>query len=131
MEARLPADGPIFTDMVLTHPSKLGIDPLRPARKKEKQRWGAAVLKKIRQLIESINDTLKGHLDLEQHGGQTIEGVAVPSRRTLAMSASIWHNLHADQPTSGSLITYDHRSRNHSSRCAHRQPVALRPRPAP
>jgi hypothetical protein len=35
------------------------------------------VLKKVRQLIESVNDTLKGQLDLEQHGGRTFEGVAV------------------------------------------------------
>jgi hypothetical protein len=31
------------------------------------------MLKKVRQLIESINDTLKGQLDLEQHGARTIE----------------------------------------------------------
>jgi Transposase DDE domain len=54
-----------------------GVDLLRPARKKERQRWGAAVLKKIRQLIESVNDTLKGQLDLERHGGRTFEGTAV------------------------------------------------------
>jgi hypothetical protein len=28
-----------------------------------------------RQLIESVNDTLKGHLDLELHGGRTIDGL--------------------------------------------------------
>jgi hypothetical protein len=28
----------------------------------------------LRQVIESINDTLKGQLDLEYHGGQTIAG---------------------------------------------------------
>jgi hypothetical protein len=27
-------------------------------------------------LIESVNDTLKGQLDLEQHGGRTLERVA-------------------------------------------------------
>jgi hypothetical protein len=89
--------------------SERGIDLLRPARKKEKQRWGAAVLKKIRQLIESINDTLKGQLDLEQHGGRTCEGVAVRvAQRILAMSAAIWHNFHTGQPVSRSLIAYDH-----------------------
>lgn len=86
-----------------------GIDLLRPARKKERQRWGAAVLKKIRQLIESVNDTLKGQLDLEQHGGRTFEGVAVRvAQRILAMSAAIWHNFHTDQTISRSLIAYDH-----------------------
>jgi hypothetical protein len=64
-----------------------GIDLLRPARKKEKQRWGAAVLKKIRQLIESVNDTLKGQLDLEQHDGRTFEGIAIRvAQRILAMA---------------------------------------------
>lgn len=28
-----------------------------------------------RQLIESVNDTLKGHLDLELHSGRTIDGL--------------------------------------------------------
>lgn len=86
-----------------------GISLLRPARKKEKQRWGAAILKKIRQLIESVNDTLKGQLDLEQHGGRTVDGVAVRvAQRLLAMSAAIWHNFHTGQPISRSLIAYDH-----------------------
>lgn len=85
------------------------IDLLRPARKTEKQRWGAAVLKKIRQLIESVNDTLQGQLDLEQHGGRTYEGVATRvAQRILAMAAAIWHNSHADQPITRSLIAYDH-----------------------
>jgi hypothetical protein len=86
-----------------------GITQLRPARKKEKQRWGAGVLKKIRQLIESVNDTLKGQLDLEQHGGRTFEGVAVRiAQRLLGMTAAIWHNFHTSQPTPRSLIAYDH-----------------------
>lgn len=86
-----------------------GIDLLRPSRKKEKQRWGAAVLKKIRQLIESVNDTLKGQIDLEEHGGRTFDGVAVRvAQRILAMAAAIWHNYQTSQPTARSLIAYDH-----------------------
>ena len=51
------------------------------------------MLKTVRQLIESVNDTLKGQLDLEQHGGRTFEGVAVRvAQRLLAMAAAIWHN---------------------------------------
>ncbi|MFG1967619.1 transposase [Nonomuraea sp. NPDC049028] len=46
-----------------------GIELLRPSRKREKQRYGEPMLKKVRQLIESVNDTLKGQLNLEQHGG--------------------------------------------------------------
>jgi hypothetical protein len=85
------------------------IQLLRPARKSEARRWGAAVLRQIRQLIESVNDTLKGQLDLEQHGGRTPEGVAVRvAQRILAMSAAIWHNFHTGQPITRSLIAYDH-----------------------
>lgn len=85
------------------------IELLRPTRKKEKERWGAPILKKIRQLIESVNDTLKGQLDLENHGGRTPEGVAVRiAQRLLALSASIWHNFHTSAPVTRSLTAYDH-----------------------
>jgi hypothetical protein len=40
-------------------------------------RSGEPLLKSVRQLIESVNDTPKGQLGLEQHGGRTIEGVAI------------------------------------------------------
>jgi hypothetical protein len=50
---------------------------LRPSRADEQARYGEPVLKKVRQLIESVNDTLKGQLDLEGHGGRTFEGVAI------------------------------------------------------
>ncbi|WP_412822283.1 IS982 family transposase, partial [Micromonospora sp. MS34] len=35
-----------------------GIELLRPSRKREKARYGEPMLKKVRQLIESVNDTL-------------------------------------------------------------------------
>ena len=64
----------------------------RPANGR-RARYGEPMLKKVRQLIESVNDTLKGQLDLEQHGGRTFEGVAVRvAQRILAMAAAIWHN---------------------------------------
>lgn len=46
----------------------------RPARKGEAPRAGAKFFKPLRQVIESINDTFKGQLDLEQHGGHTPPG---------------------------------------------------------
>jgi hypothetical protein len=62
-----------------------------------------------RQLIESVNDTLKGQLDLELHGGRSIEGVAARvAQRLLAMTAAIWHNRNTGQPLTRSLIAYDH-----------------------
>lgn len=86
-----------------------GIELLRPSRKREKARYGEAVLKKLRQLIESVNDTLKGQLDLEGHGGRSVQGVAVRvAQRILAMAAAIWHNHHTSQPVTRSLIAYDH-----------------------
>ncbi|GAA2717703.1 IS982 family transposase [Actinoplanes palleronii] len=86
-----------------------GIELLRPSRKKEKARYGEPMLKKVRQLIESVNDTLKGQLDLEQHGGRTFAGVAVRiAQRLLAMSAAIWHNNKTGAPVTRSLIAYDH-----------------------
>ena len=46
---------------------------LRPARKGEAPRAGAELFKPLRQIIESVNDTFKGQLDLERHGGHTPE----------------------------------------------------------
>jgi hypothetical protein len=86
-----------------------GIELLRPSRKREKARYGEPMLKKVRQLIESVNDTLKGQLDLEQHGGRTFEGVAIRvAQRILAMATAIWHNRKTQAPVTRSLIAYDH-----------------------
>ena len=82
---------------------------LRPARKDEAARYGEPLLKSVRQLIESVNDTLKGQLDLEAHGGRTFEGVAIRvAQRILAMAAAIWHNNKTGAPVTRSLIAYDH-----------------------
>jgi hypothetical protein len=86
-----------------------GIALSRPHRKREKERFGEPMLKKVRQLIESVNDTLKGQLDLEEHGGRTFEGVAVRvAQRLMAMAAAIWHNNKTAAPVTRSLIAYDH-----------------------
>jgi len=55
--------------------AELGVRLLRPARKGEPERAGAGLFKPLRQLIESVNATFKGQLDLEQHGGHTPGGV--------------------------------------------------------
>jgi hypothetical protein len=86
-----------------------GITLLRPSRKDELARHGEPLLRSVRQLIESVNDTLKGQLDLEAHGGRTFEGVAIRiAQRILAMAAAIWHNNNTGQPVTRSLIAYDH-----------------------
>lgn len=67
------------------------------------------MVKKVRQLIESVNDTLKGRLDLEGHGGRSCAGVAVRvAQRILAMAAAIWLNNLTGAPITRSLIAYDH-----------------------
>jgi hypothetical protein len=72
-------------------------------------RAGEPMLKKVRQLIESINDTLKGQLELEQHGARSVEGVSVRvAQRILALAAAIWHNFRTGQPVTRSLTAYDH-----------------------
>jgi hypothetical protein len=86
-----------------------GLDLLRPARKGESPRPGTRFFKPLRQVIESINDTLKGQLDLEQHGGHTPAGVWVRiAQRILALTAAIWHNDRTSQQIKRSLLAYDH-----------------------
>jgi hypothetical protein len=86
-----------------------GLCLLRPARKGEGQRPGARFFKPLRQVIESVNDTFKGQLDLERHGGHTPHGVlARVLQRILALTAVIWHNDRAGQPVKRSLVAYDH-----------------------
>jgi hypothetical protein len=82
---------------------------LRPARKGEHERAGAHLFKPLRQTIESINQTFKGQLDLERHGGHTPAGVIVRVlQRILALTAAIWHNDHTGAPVHRSLTAYDH-----------------------
>ena len=86
-----------------------GIQLLRPARKGEAERSGARFFKPLRQTVESIYDTLKGQLDLEQHGGRTTAGVFVRvAQRLLALTTAIWHNDLTGQPVKRSLLAYDH-----------------------
>lgn len=85
------------------------LELLRPARKGEPERAGAHLFRPLRQVIESINQTFKGQLDLEQHGGRTPSGViARVLTRILALTAAIWLNDKTGQPVKRSLIAYDH-----------------------
>lgn len=86
-----------------------GVQPLRPNYRNRTPHPAQHLLKPVRQLIESVNDTLKGQLDLELHGGRTIDGVTARiAQRILALTAAIWHNRATGQPTTRSLIAYDH-----------------------
>ena len=89
------------------HATSHGILFVRPDRRDEARRHGN--LAPIRQRIESIFDTLKGQLSLEQHGGRTAAGVFVRvAQRLLALTAAMWHNWLIDAPVKRSLIAYDH-----------------------
>jgi hypothetical protein len=89
--------------------AEAGLRLLRPARKGEPERAGSALFKPLRQTIESINQTFKGQLDLERHGGHTPNGVMVPVlQRILALTAAIWHNDKTGAPIHRSLTAYDH-----------------------
>jgi len=82
---------------------------LRPVRKGEARRAGQELLKPLRQVIESVNWTFKGQLDLERHGGKTPEGIiARVLTRILALTAAIWHNDKTGQHVKRSLTAYDH-----------------------
>lgn len=67
-----------------------GVRLPRPSYRNRVPRPDEHLLKPIRQLIESVNDTLKGQLDLELHGGRSTQGVtARVAQRLLAMTAAI------------------------------------------
>ena len=78
-----------FEDLVTTG---YGMSLVRPDRRDEAPRH--QIIGWIRRWIESVNDTLKGQLDLERHGGRTAAGRSARpiSQRLLAMAASHWHN---------------------------------------
>ena len=86
-----------------------GITVVRPAYRGEPERPGRGLLRAVRQSVESVNETFKSQLDLEQHGGRTMTGVAVRIlQRVLALTAAIWHNWRTGQPIMRSLTAYDH-----------------------
>jgi hypothetical protein len=92
-----------------TQLAQTGAVLLRPARKGEPDPAASALFKPLRQTVESINQTLKGQLDLERHGGHTCNGVAIRVlQRILALTAVIWHNDKIGAPIQRSLLAYDH-----------------------
>ena len=87
-----------------------GITLLRPATRSEPARPGQQFLRPLRQIIESVNQTLKAQLSLERHRGRTRPGVAARIlNRILALTTAIWHNqTHRHTRPSRSLTAYDH-----------------------
>ena len=89
------------------HVAGLGGVLLRPDRRDEPARFGS--LRPVRQWIESIIDTLKGQLGLEQHGGRTRAGVHTRIvQRLLALAAAVWFNWQLGAEHKRTLVAYDH-----------------------
>lgn len=85
---------------------ELGATFLRPDRKDEPPRCGR--LGGMRQWIESIIDTIKGQLSLEEHGAHTMPGLICRiTQRLLALAAGLWHNWNTGDP-GRHLTAYDH-----------------------
>jgi len=79
---------------------------LRPDRKDEPARFGGLAC--VRQTIESVFDTIKGQLSLEQHGAHTMPGLITRiAQRLLALAAGLWHNWNTGNP-GRHLTAYDH-----------------------
>ena len=84
----------------------MGLELLRPDRKDETYRHGN--LGGVRQRIESVNQTLKGQLDLEAHGGRTPAGVFTRvAQRLLATATAIWHHWTRGLTSKRPLIAFD------------------------
>jgi hypothetical protein len=85
----------------------MGLRLLRPDRRDETYTNGN--LGGVRQWIESVNQTLKGQLNLEDHGARTPAGVFTRvAQRLLALAAGIWHNWTTGVTSKRSLTAYDH-----------------------
>ncbi|MGH2917371.1 MAG: IS982 family transposase [Solirubrobacteraceae bacterium] len=85
---------------------ELGAIFLRPDRKGEPARFGR--LGGMRQWVESVFDTLKGQLSLEDHGAHGMPGLMTRiAQRLLALAACIWHNWATGNP-GRHLTAYDH-----------------------
>ena len=92
------------------HLTNAGITLIRPALKGEQPRPLQRFLRPFRQIIESINQTLKAQLDIERHGGRKPQGVTARiTQRLLALTTAIWHNETTNRPgPSRTLTPYDH-----------------------
>jgi hypothetical protein len=63
----------------------------------------------MRQWIESVINTLKEQLGLEQHHGRILSGVFVRvGQRLLALAACVWFNWQLKVQDKRSLLAYDH-----------------------
>ena len=69
----------------------------------------AHFFKPLRQIIESVNDTFKGHSTSNATAATPPLVTARIIQRILALTTAIWHNDHTGQPIMRQLIAYDTR----------------------
>ncbi|WP_260326947.1 transposase [Streptomyces sp. TLI_185] len=94
-----------FEDQLAEH----GIRLLRPTRKGEPERPGAALFKPLWQVIESVNETFKAGSTSNSTTATHPPGVvARVIQRILTLTTAIWHNDRSGQPVLRSLTAYDH-----------------------
>ncbi|MEV7951743.1 hypothetical protein AB0O74_32850 [Streptomyces rubiginosohelvolus] len=88
-----------------------GVELLRPSSKREKRRKGEALLKPVRQLIESINDTLKGLI-----WNNTVVGLLEASPSTSLSASWSWPPRAGTttRPAPGSLARSSPTTTDHS-----------------
>jgi hypothetical protein len=104
---RIVCDKGFAGELFERHVARLGAVVVRPDRRDEPVRFGS--LGGVRQWVESIIQSLKGQLGLEEHHGRTTSGVhARIAQRLLALAAGVWFNWQLDQPDKRSLMAYDH-----------------------
>jgi hypothetical protein len=60
-----------------SHLAERGVRLLRPSYRNRAPHPAQHLFKPVRQLIESINQTLKGQLDLELHGGRPLSKLGI------------------------------------------------------
>jgi hypothetical protein len=76
-----------------------GMTLFRPALKSEPKRPGRGCLPAFRQIIESVNQTLKARLRLERHGGRSKPGVCCRIlQHILALTTVIRQNETTNDP---------------------------------
>ena len=82
---------------------------LRPARAGEKPLAGQGFFKPLRQVIESVNNTLKtSSTSNATEDEPSPESPHAFLQRILALTAAIWHNDRTEKPILRSLTAYDH-----------------------
>jgi len=86
--------------------AEIAVQLIRPDRSDEPKRFGK--LGGMRQWIESIIQSLKGQLSLEDHGARTMDAlISRIGRRLLALATAVWQNLQLGTPPRN-LVPYDH-----------------------